>query len=167
MYDEIKRFLGDEAVMVPMPIVDKSSMAEDSKEFLTSVGLPTRDDLPFPFFKRPQDFYLWCFDGRQYLVLAEERDQKLSLDLATGEIFIIDARRELPKRFVNSNVKSLIMFLKYYSETKDRAQKRSQKTVDRIISQLRRTLSHEDPAALGDDESWWSVILEQTEQGLM
>jgi hypothetical protein len=167
MNQTIKQFLGNEVVKVPLTLISHSSISESVKDFLTSVGLPTRSGLLFPFFKRSEDFSVWNYEEHSYLVLAEERGQKLCLDLETGNIFVVDSRNELPTRFVNSDIESLIEFIQVYSQAKDIFLKAPEKGVTKIVSSLRKRFSDKDPKALEGDENWWAIILEQTEQGLM
>jgi hypothetical protein len=167
MNKTIKQFLGNEVVKVPLALLKHSSLAESDRDFLASVGLPTRDGLLFPFFKRADEFTVWNYEGHSYLVLAEERGQKLCLNLDTGNIFIIDARNELPTRFVNSNIESLVEFIKDYTQAKDAFLQAPEASITNSLSELHMRFSNKDPQALEDEESWWPVVLEQTEQGLM
>ena len=166
MSEDLKQFSGDEVVRVPASLLRKSSIPKSSIDFLTTVGVPTREGLLFPFFRQAQDFLLWSNEGRSYLVLAEERGQKLCLDLQTGNIFMVDSRGELPTRFVNSDIESLVSFLKFYSDAQTTF-RQSPEGAPKIISDLRGFFARKDPRALEGDENWWAVILEQTEEGLM
>jgi len=167
MNQTVKQFLGNEVVKVPLTLISQSSISESAKDFLASVGLPTRDGLLFHFFKRSDAFSIWNYEGHRYLALAEERGQKLCLDLDTGNIFVVDSRNELPTRFVNSDIESLVEFIQAYSQAKDLFLKGPEERVAKILSELRMRFSDKDRKALEGDENWWSIILEQTEQGLM
>lgn len=167
MSKTIKQFLGSDTVKVPLPLLKNSSLAQSDRDFLVTVGLPTREGLLFPFFKRADQFSVWNSDGQRYLVMAEEREQKLCLDMEGGKIFLIDARNELPTRFVNSNIESLLEFIKDYEEAKGEFLEATEGKINNILTALHQRFSSKDPQALEDEESWWSVVLEQTEQGLM
>lgn len=167
MNKTIKQFLGNDVVKVPLTMMKNSTLSHSDRDFLVEVGLPTRDGLLFPFFKRADQFSVWDNEGQRYLVLAEEREQKLCLDMDSGEIFLIDARNELPTRFVNSNIESLLEFIKDYEEAKAEALDATEETLNNSLTALRQRFTNKDPQALEDEESWWSVVLEQTEQGLM
>jgi hypothetical protein len=164
---DIRRFLGNSFVRIPAALVGGLPLPEESKAFLSRVGLPTRDGQLFPFFQDEYDFATWRHADHDYLVLADQRGQKLALQLPSGEIYIIDSRNELPTRFVNSNVAALVCCLALYAEAQ--ASFLASQTADtgQIASQLRRRISEEDARALDNEEHWWSVILDETEQGLI
>jgi hypothetical protein len=109
---------------------------------------------------------MWTHEKKGFLVLAEERGQKLCLKVETGEISIIDSRGELPTRFVNSNIISLVKFLQAFVEGKKRFQELDYGDASVIAKSLRHEFKLVDPEALANDENWWSVVLEQVEQGL-
>lgn len=167
MSKTIKQFMGDETVKVPLSLVQNTPLVQRDKDFLVQVGLPTREGLLFPFFKRDDQFSVWESEGQRYLVLAEERGQKLCLHMTSAKIFLIDAPNELPTRFVNSNIESLLEFIKDYEEEKEAALDAAEEVQNSSLVVLRERFINKDPQALEDEESWWSVVLEQTEQGLM
>jgi hypothetical protein len=166
--DEIKAFWGNELLTIPQSIVVNYPIPLESKSFLANVGVPTREGLLFPFFKRPGEFRMWADkDGEDYLVLAQERGQNLGLSAKSGNISVIDSRDELPMRFVNSDLASLVGFLQLLAETQKRLRGATEDEGRALIEQLRKEFMSNDAKALAGDENWWSVVLEQMEQGLL
>jgi len=164
---DIRQFLGNNAVKIPASFVGGLPLPKGSKDFLSFVGLPTREDLLFPFFKDPHDFVIWRHADHDHLVLADQRGQKLALQLPGGQIYVIDSYDELPTRFVNSDVVALVYCLALYVEAQASFLTSQDADVEQIVSQLRNRISAKDVKALDNEENWWSVILDETKQGLM
>jgi hypothetical protein len=102
------------------------------------------------------------------LVIGDDYGTELCLNLTDGCIYSIDPEKKLATRFVNSNVECLGKFLTLYEEReKELRETLNEKDQDQIVRRLREQFVVIDAPALAEPENWWSVILEQKEQGLL
>jgi hypothetical protein len=124
--------------------------------------LPARfEPLLLEFFEVPKQMDGWC-------VLGTDGACELRVDRGSGGLTAFDPEGKLPARFVNSCVSQLGAFIavygRYVAETPpvdDEAARFES------VARLRGTFAELDPAALLDPENWWSVVLEQIEDGLL
>jgi hypothetical protein len=88
----------------------------------------------------------------QYIVLGDDYGTKICLKESSGEIFSIDDQYEYPTRFVNSNIKSLVIFLQIYEYNKAIAIELSDRKVQRkMFQELEPKFLQVDPKALSDE----------------
>jgi hypothetical protein len=163
----LKAYWGQELVKVPADLLRNASIPAGHFAFLTETGLPARDNLLFPIFKRPSEFTSWMYNNRPYLVIAEQHDQKLCVSLDDGAVVAIDARGELAERPVNSDAIRLVAFLTIYDQSLPQLRHASDEDAGAIVGHLRDQFAKIDPQAMSGEENWWPVVLEQVGQGLM
>ena len=93
---------------------------------------------------------------------------ELQVDAISGTVRAFDPGGKLPTRFVNSTAKQLGAFIVAYGRyCADARAARDEADTDTIVEGLRRTLVALDPAATADPENWWSLVLEQVNDGLL
>jgi hypothetical protein len=90
-------------------------------------------------------------------VIGTDGSCELQVDATDGKVRAFDPLHKLPTRFVNSTVNQLGAFIAAYERYCRGGN----------VSQLRNSLGEIDPAALSHPECWWSVVLEQVEDGLL
>jgi hypothetical protein len=73
---------------------------------------------------------------------------------------------ELRRRFINTSLAHFFLFLGLYEEA-GRATHSNAGDAATRASELRAQFNESDPAALGNVDNWWSLILEQMEHGLL
>jgi hypothetical protein len=162
--DSRARLLADGSVQVPANLA--ADLAPEARHFLTTVGLPTRDELFFPFLGSPADFEIFEDGGSRYLAISEEDGgQRLAVRIPDGAVVIVGDAQAKP-RDVNSSPEQLVDFLGLYEDVKEQVADDTL-SADDGVARLRHEFEQRDPAGLADEESWWSVILTETEAGMM
>jgi SUKH-4 immunity protein len=68
---------------------------------------------------------------------------------------------------VNSTINQLADAIAAHREYASRVCNVDEDDASRVVQELRRRLTVADAAATSDPEAWWSLILEQTENGLL
>jgi SUKH-4 immunity protein len=125
-------------------------------------NLPARfEPLLLEFFDEPKQPGDWC-------ILGTDSICELQADTSSGRVRAVDPRGELPTRFVNSTAHQLGACIAAYGRYGIEVHAaRDEATARDIVARLRTTISDIDPAATADRESWWSLVLEQADQGLL
>jgi len=101
-------------------------------------------------------------------VIGSDDGAELRVDLETGHVSSVDPDGELPTRLMNSSVGQLARTIAAYVEYSKLARAVSDEAAARRrVQDLRRQIETIDTAAAADSEAWWSVVLEQTEDGLL
>lgn len=101
------------------------------------------------------------------VVIGTDEGTEFQVDLSDGRVSSVDPAGDLPSRFVSSSVSQLADAIAVYREYAAGVQGARDEEARRLVEELRRRLSEVDAAATRDPEAWWSVILEQTEDGLL
>lgn len=135
------------------------NLAIDTKRILCDIGLP----------KEPLDFIQ--FDivdiknvklDDEHIVIGNDFGTKICIN-SKEEIVSVDPDHEYPIRFINRNLESLIKCMLVFLEYEDKfADTDDEKKID-VIAEIKKNFNEIDIFALGDEENWWSVILEQIE----
>jgi predicted component of type VI protein secretion system len=101
----------------------------------------------------------------EYVVIGDDYGTELRVRMSDGAVFSIDPDGALPTRFVNSSVERLCEFIAVYQSYGGRTAADTE--VSPTARRLRGQLAAVDPAAFGDTENWWAVVLEQASDGLL
>jgi hypothetical protein len=164
-------------VRVDSETVTPLNVPVESKQFLIEAGLPKKAEPRVTLYappdllaSLPQMFQEDDIDFPQefggYRVLADDTAFFLCLDEhRDGVIVAVDPYQEEPTRFVNTAVPQVAESLLAYRALPgpDQAAGANKETLRGWLEELRGHLRRIDPQALQDDNSWWSVILEQLE----
>jgi hypothetical protein len=100
-------------------------------------------------------------------VIGTDDRTEFRVDLADGRVWSIDPQGALPPRPVNSSVEQLAETIAAYREYAARVSGVDDDEATRLVQALRGRLSGIDVGAASDPEGWWSLILEQAENGLL
>jgi hypothetical protein len=160
-------FYGSSLQPITSSSLDRFTLPVDIKEFLKSFGLPPESNLLLHFYTGTEDLTIYSEGQDRFLVIGDDYGTRLGMKEHTGEIEAIDINGTLPTRFVNSSILTLLAFLEIYSKKQPELAQASDEEASKIAERMRDEMHSLDAKALDDPESWWSVILEQTEQGLM
>jgi hypothetical protein len=137
-----------------------------TRDFLTSVGLP-QCDLPLEVtFHSGQELLVErVVNGAGYWVVGDDYGTKIALDAKEQVWSLGDG--EMPNRAINTSLDRFVLFLGIYRSATPALKEATDEQASGIVDGLRGQFSALDPAALAEGENWWSVVLEQVEQGLL
>jgi hypothetical protein len=166
-YAEIKSFWGDSIKELNLNKIIDSLLSNDTQEFLKKVGLPNTNDI--------QKYLLMNFYGDdlisvftkgpiRYLVIGSDYENKICLTETTNEVYSVG---ELQSRFINSNIRSLVLFLHVLLTQRAKLVGSTDEEAKTIVDGIREIFNRIDIKALENQDNWWSIVLEQIELGLM
>ena len=140
----------------------KTTLPEKEKRMLCEDGVP---DVPLHFLHfNTQGDELVIVNGN-CISIGRDNGTEICID-PNNEIVSVDAYGVYPKRFVNSSLESLFECVAIYLIYNDRLMSAEDGEISILIGEIRQKFSCVDQGALDDEENWWSVILEQVEDGL-
>jgi hypothetical protein len=101
-------------------------------------------------------------------VIGNDGGTDLRVALGDGQVLSVDPRRALPTRLVNRSIGQLAQSMSAYSTYAERvATIRDEAAGRALVQELRRRITRIDAAATRDPETWWSLVLEQADGGLL
>ena len=183
MWDPIEQTLttfGQEDLIKANPnAVRKLKIPDESKKFLIEVGLPKQHILLCEFYLDSDEFptiheyAAQCgsqlaadlqlrrigWDGGTEICISEEDE--------SGEVLVIDLKRELPDAFVNKNIETFAGFLALYVEACHAYGGLTDAEMIDGAHRLDKRLRELDPLAFQDTSTWWSSITEQLKSGML
>jgi hypothetical protein len=101
------------------------------------------------------------------VVIGTDDGAELRVDLADGRVSSVGTTGDLPSRFVNSSMDQLADAIAAYRDYAARVCDVNEDEATRLVQDLRRRLEAMDAGPISDPEGWWSLILEQAEDGLL
>lgn len=104
--------------------------------------------------------------GTTYLMVGDDFGTTLGITPAVGELWSFEPDEDAPARFVNSSLDAFVLFLGLYEKNGNTASLGDRERAA-AVERLSREMASYDPAALEDEEAWWSIILEQRVDGLL
>lgn len=122
------------------------------------------------FYNEPE---IGLYHGDDYIILGNNESSKIGIHKKTENIHFIDETpsSSIQIRFINSDIAKFLIFLKIYlsyrpqlvdaMEVED-----SEEKLLELVHNIKQHFNQIDSKALLDEESYWSVILEQVEDGL-
>ena len=137
----------------------------ETKKFLEKHGLPATGPLLLRF--RSGALKVRDTPRGRVVVVGDDTGTDLALEEASGALVSIDEATGERVRFVNSGLIAFLDFLRRYEERLPLLKQASDEEGAAIARELRGMFSAIDPAAVEDEDAWWSLVLEQTEQGLL
>ena len=164
LISQIINFFGPLLSPVPESSLYDVELPEETKDFLLSVGLPPGGSLLLTFYRSGVTPPRRERQAR-FLIIGDDYGTKLGLKEHTGEVFSIGLGSI--SRFINSSILTMLLFLAIYLTEQPELREVTDEEVLAIVERMRATFRDIDARALADPENWWSVILEQTEQGLL
>lgn len=125
--EEIKIYWGDRLMKIPSEILLQWSLPKETQFFLETTGLPIdeklRSDstLGIDFF--PQKINSFTYEQKNYIVIGTVHNTlKICLREGTGEVFqlAIGSQYQYPIQFINSRIKTFLLFLIIYLRSSQR-----------------------------------------------
>jgi SUKH-4 immunity protein len=102
------------------------------------------------------------------VVIGSDDGTDLQVDPVSGHIQSVGTRGVLPARFVNSSIGRLAECVAAYAVYAKRVAAVEDETEARgLVQEVRATITRIDAAALESPGTWWSLVLEQAEGGLL
>ncbi len=155
--DHMRKHWGERLRPVPTAKLQDFALPGGVVDFLIGIGLPVGTDKSlFPIFNRPSQPEIWVRNGIRYIVIAEERGERLCIREASGTLYTIDSRDELPTRFVNTDVPCMVKCLWVWETGNDLSS-----------YELAQRLESIDSRVLDDPENFWSLVVEQRASDLI
>lgn len=164
LISQIINFFGPLLSPVPESSLHDVELPEETKDFLLSVGLPPGGSLLLTFYSSGVTTPRRERRAR-FLIIGDDYGTQLGLKEQTGEVFSIGLGSI--SRFINSSILTMLLFLAIYMTEQPELIEATDEEVLAIVERMRAIFRDIDGRALDDPENWWSVILEQTEQGLL
>jgi hypothetical protein len=160
-------------VRPPVEVLDSSSLGESNTTFLREAGLPRHGGLHLDFsaLERglpPLGDVLTArgvpvpAQWSAYRVLAQDYVSYLCVEPGGAGALTALWPRERLRRFVNTSIPCFAECLLAYREIGKGSEHLSDEA---YAGELRRYILRVDPTALDDEESWWSVVIEQAGYG--
>lgn len=152
----------------PEPVLNQTKLPDDTKVFLSTVGVPQSVE-GFTFYTDHQSLNIFRHDQANFVIIGGNGyGLNVCIKENTGEIFCVDDEGELPTRYINSRIDLLLIFLEIW--LKEQQLSRNRKTLEEAkedANYLKEKFMALDAKALDDPENWWSMVLEQIEDGLL
>jgi hypothetical protein len=102
------------------------------------------------------------------VIVGTDGRTEFQLDLDTGTVVSVDPASSLPPRFVNSSIQRLAVTLAAYASYAASVRVlESDEGARRLVRATRDQMRALDPPAVDGPETWWSVIMEQADEGLL
>lgn len=164
--EAIKNYFGDRLKKIPKDVISNEiSDTNNLVLFLTEMGLIEGFEGITFYFESPSIQKIEI-NGKEYLVLGDDYGTKLCAELTSENIFSVDVEGELPTRYINSSIENFILFIMIFEQYQKSLDEDEDENMNKL-SELQSTFNKYDKAALDGEENWWSVIIEQIDDGLL
>ena len=163
-------------VPVSEQAVSGFSLSKETKDFLVNIGLPNETDkklkdlLLLTFYHSSPKIREIALQNNKYIIIGDQEEVLTAIDQATNEVYAVDETGEtwsIQSKLINSSVQNLMHCLGVYLSHEDKLVNANDAEAKNIVNSIRQQFSSIDAKALADENSFWSTILEQVEQGLM
>lgn len=162
---DILNYWGDALIKFSREILADKAIPDSASRFLQTVGLPSKSDMFVNF--QTTDTRIVKFQDQLYLILGDDYGTNIGMNMASGEIFSIPDQGNLPIRFINSTIKSFVIFLQLYTEAASEIKKGTEEEIKTTANSLREKFIDIDNRALANGENWWSLITEEMNHGML
>lgn len=159
--------------------VESLEIPTKSKDFLLHVGLP-KENILLCNFELDSELFPTITDHAQrigiimgkslpYKVIGTDGYMQICLSEkdASGEVIAYDIRNDIPQRFINESIENFVGFLALYAEACDKFAGLQDAEMKSKATEFRITLSKLEPRALESDKTWWFLITQQLEEGML
>jgi hypothetical protein len=133
---------------------------QESKDFLTKVGLPGESDWTLTFAPAPKPHPV----QEALIILGYDEDVPICVD-QEGNSRVVCVESRARSRFVNTSVEKFGHFLMEYEKYRRSVRDMSDDEALALIDRVAASMNQSDPEAVGDPEHYWAVILEQMRDG--
>lgn len=163
----IATFFGSSLIPVSSASLDQFPLPEDTKWFLQSEGLPREPGLLIHLYADTEALEIQRQNLQRFLIIGDDSGTALGIREHTGEIYSFDPVGKLPTRFVNSSILALLTCVEMYIKAQPELIEASDEHASEIVASMREAFRRRDARSLDHPETWWSVILEQVEDGML
>ena len=169
LVNRIVDFFGASLTPASSSSIDQFALPENIKTFLKSKGLPLEleNNLLLHFYADAEELTTYTNEKGHFLIIGDDYGTKLGLKESTGEVLSFDPDATLLIRFVNSSILTLLACLAIYSEKQPVLAQAGDDEAAKIVAEMRDEFRALDAKVVNNPENWWSVILEQVEQGML
>ncbi|MFD0362776.1 SUKH-4 family immunity protein [Nocardia sp. GCM10030253] len=145
-----------------LPELIPTRVPSATREFLTTVGLPTTSLLAISFIRDDRLSTLVRRDGAEYLVFAQDTTNSVfGVDLESERVYRIDRGRTV---FYNSDLALFVYFHGLLRQNVLSLSEVDEELLFNAINSVREPLAERDPEALSDDAPWeWFLSELETE----
>lgn len=165
-HEDLAQLWGEDNISLADPAtLSRLGLPKGAHEVLTEVGLPKNVE---PLFESKSPSLIGSL-GRtgRYCKVGSDYGTAICIETRTGEVVSISRGDEYPDRFVNSDIASFVEFMVLVTRERTSFPDLGGVEIEDAIRRLRVTLQSIDRRALDDPENWWSVIMEQMQDGLL
>ena len=163
----VVRLWGKRLKPYPVDALDGVDVAPATRAFLLSVGMPriSTDSELVTLYAKPKKTRI---AGESLLQIGDDFGTALCLRPGADAVWSIDRKGELPTRFVNSSIPAMLAFISLHKKRSiEMDETASEAEFQKVVDDLANEYDKLDAAALANRENYWSVILEQTRDGLI
>lgn len=165
--EQMRHYWGNSLMRLTDPLPQDVKLTEKTIGFLRAVGVPPAFAIDWPWaitFHSSSDFErLSCATGSYMVIGKGHGEVQIGVKASSGAIVALDPPNYEHATFINSDMRSLVIFLYLLSQLRSDTDDVSYKAE---YLQIKERLIQEDSAALDDEESWWSTLLEEIEGSL-
>lgn len=160
LVEQVRRIWDGRLAQIRPEFVDPR-VSDRTRRFLTTVGLPTVDvrDITFVHDERLLDIFSRA--GRDYLVVTAEPDYRYGVDLASDEVVCLYDSYPDDDAAANSNIAAFVLTLGLLHTRLFQGNAGTQASVAAAVDTIWDQLDRWDPAAVDDDASHWSTLLDE------
>ena len=173
--EDIRALWGNAIIEYPSGVVAELAIPADSRTFLHDTGLPLESELEVRFSNEVAvleefigtDNLAAKPDERNSYRIGTDGGTEICLKRGSGEVVSVDPTGQLPSRFVNSSIASFIVCLGIFAKYRTRIARLADDEIDELIPSTEAEIRKADDHALNHAENWWSVVVEQMQDGLL
>ena len=158
--------------------IELLDVPRSTKQFLSTHGLPRTHALNISFSGTDGTFPqidAYCQsrglphppDGGDLYRIGSDEGTQICLERGSGTVVSIDPEGKHRPRFINSNIELMIEFLNLYAEYASGAQSLAEERALRLVATTKMKMREIDEAAFKDENTWWAVVCEQMEHGIL
>ncbi|MEV0717871.1 SUKH-4 family immunity protein [Asanoa sp. NPDC050611] len=163
---DARRWWGNRLVPVAESSVEGRPVGIYTSHFLTGVGFPAECPLEVTLNRDERLLVPLRFRDTDFLVIGDDYGTTLVVEAGNDAVWSINPQQDI-FRFVNSNVGHFVDFLGLYQALCEYGRDLGEEQESALVDDFRAWLRHRDAAAFEDDDHWWSLIVEQVEDGFL
>lgn len=163
---DARQWWGDRLVPVSASLVEGPPLGNVTSEFLSGVGFPVECPLEVTLYRDERLLAPLRFRDTDYLVIGDDYGTTLAVESGMDAVWSINPEEGI-FRFVNSNVGHFVDFLGLYQALGEYDQDVSEEQEGALVDDFQAWMRRRDTAAFEDEDHWWSLIVEQVEDGLL
>lgn len=166
--ENVMEFWNDTLIQFNMKQLSNNSLSKKTEDFLNLVGLPVKcdflNDLSLNFY---DGFERITINDSDYIVIGDDYGTKLCIEGESDKIVSVNIEENMNIRFINSNLEFFLEFLQIFFTKKPELIGVDDLKAVEIVNSIKDSFNKIDPVALNNEDNWWTLILEQIEQGLL